>query len=199
MAGRESAGPREELVVRSDGTPLIQSTPHDNLSLADLSRLERPHCSVLRTERTWLPAVWLAGEHETPGFFSSQAGWAQRIKVFVDEREPTVNWFFVHDGKPDGAGYFVGYERESNRRVGFIGMSGFRPDPCRPTSGFPCEARSITDYSYWSSAPASIYSGREWVHADLRRQGRAAAIGLCAIRKPPATSRPRRADGNDRL
>ena len=26
----------------------------------------------------------------------------------MNEREPTVNWFFVHDGKPDGAGYFVG-------------------------------------------------------------------------------------------
>ena len=40
----------------------------------------------------------------------------------------------------EGAGYFVGYERESNRRVGFIGLSGFQSQsPCRPTSGFPCE------------------------------------------------------------
>ena len=47
----------------------------------------------------------------------------------MNEREPSVNWFFVHDGKPEGAGYFVGYERVSNRRVGFIGLSGFRSDP----------------------------------------------------------------------
>ena len=47
----------------------------------------------------------------------------------MNEREPTVNWFFVRDEKPDGAGYFVAYERKSNRRVGFIGMSGFRIDP----------------------------------------------------------------------
>ena len=35
MAGRRRIGlHREELVVRSDGTPLIRSTPLDNLSLA---------------------------------------------------------------------------------------------------------------------------------------------------------------------
>ena len=49
--------------------------------------------------------------------------------TFANEREPTANWFFIHDEKPDGAGYFVAYERKSNRRIGFIGMSGFRTDP----------------------------------------------------------------------
>ena len=44
----------------------------------------------------------------------------------MDERDPSVTWFFVHDGQPQGAGYFVGYERVSNRRVGFIGLAGFR-------------------------------------------------------------------------
>ncbi len=82
----------------------------------------------VRDRNDLLAAVYIVGEHRTPGFFSSHLGWAQRLKPFVNEREPTVNWFFVHDGKPEGAGYFVGYERVSNRRVGFIGLSGFRSE-----------------------------------------------------------------------
>ena len=68
----------------------------------------------------------MPGEHGKPGFFSGQPGWTARLQLFVNEQEPDVNWFFVHDGKPEGAGYFVAYERESNRRVGFIGLAGFR-------------------------------------------------------------------------
>ena len=42
LAGRGIGSLSKRLVVRSDGTPLIQSIPHDNLSLDDLSRPERP-------------------------------------------------------------------------------------------------------------------------------------------------------------
>jgi hypothetical protein len=70
----------------------------------------------------------------------------------VDEREPTVNWFFVHDGKPDGAGYFAAYERTSNRRVGFIGMSGFRSGPVPAADWIPVQGEPK------NSAPVSIYA-----------------------------------------
>jgi hypothetical protein len=49
----------------------------------------------------------MSGEQPKTGYFSSRSRWDSRLMPFVDEREPTVNWFFVHDGKPDGAGYFV--------------------------------------------------------------------------------------------
>ena len=110
----------------------------------------------------------------------------------MNEREPTVNWFFVHDGKPDGAGYFAAYERTSNRRVGFIGMSGFRKGPVPAADWIPVRGEPT------SSAPVSIYSGHS-VGAPTRGRGCAAALGLSAIRQPTATGRPRRTDGNDRL
>ena len=40
MAGRDQLPPREELVVASDGTPLIASTPWDNQSLATYRDLD---------------------------------------------------------------------------------------------------------------------------------------------------------------
>ena len=75
----------------------------------------------------------------------------------MNEREPTVNWFFVHNGKPDGAGYFAAYERTSNRRVGFIGMSGFRKGPVPAADWIPVQGQPK------SSAPVSIYSHQAWV------------------------------------
>jgi hypothetical protein len=81
----------------------------------------------------------------------------------VNEREPTVNWFFVHDCQPQGAGYFVAYERVSNRRVGFIGLAGFRSHPVPADEWVPVRGELISDFSQWSSAPLSIYSGRAWV------------------------------------
>jgi len=153
-----NANSYEQLVVTPDGTPLIQSTRWDNLSLStyrDLSgrTREAPEESHL------LPGMSMPGEHGKPGVFADQPGWEHRLKYFVNEQEPTVVWYFVHDGKPEGAGYFVGYERVSNRRVGFIGLLGFRSDPVPVDEWIPVRNPLILDYSYWSSAPVWIYWG----------------------------------------
>ena len=142
----------EQLVVRSDGTPLIESTPRDNLSQStyrDLGgRAEEPP-----DQSHMLPQVPMAGEHGKPGFFAGQPGWEHRLKYFVNEQEPTVHWYFVHDGKPEGAGYFVGYERESNRRVGFIGLLGLRSQTVPVDEWIPVRNPLIMDHSQWSPAP----------------------------------------------
>lgn len=151
--------PREDLVVRSDGTPLIENVPLDNLSLVTTrDRAGRVHDPVAREER--LPATFIGGAQKLPPRVSLWPEWAGRIRVFVDDREPTAVWFFVHDGKLQGAGYFVGYERVSNRRIGFIGRSGFRPHPVPADERIPVRGDLSTNYSAWSSAPLSIYSGR---------------------------------------
>jgi len=152
----EGRPPREWLLVRSDGTLMIQSIPPQDLSLATYRDLQGRLQDVPDNDDL-LQAVTMSGEHRTANFLSSRSGWDQRLMVFVNEREPTVNWFFVLDGKPDGAGYFVGYERSSNRRVGFIGMSGFRTDPVPTADWIPMRGEP------GSSAPVSMYSGRGWL------------------------------------
>jgi hypothetical protein len=150
---------QESLVVTADGTPLIRSVPISNFSLGTYRDLSgRPHDAPETGEL--LQGVTMPGELEAPGFFSGSPGWEQRLKIFVDAPQPTVNWFFVHDGKPLGAGYFVGYERISNRRVGYIGLNGFRSAPVPAAEWIPVRGDLIKDYAYWSSAPIGIYSGR---------------------------------------
>jgi hypothetical protein len=99
----------------------------------------------------------MSGAALRPRFSPSRLGWESRLGTFVNEREPAVNWFFVRDVKPDGTGYFVGYERTGNRRVGFIGISGFRTDPVPFADWIPVRGSPI------SSIPFSIHSGHQWM------------------------------------
>jgi hypothetical protein len=95
--------PQEDLVVKSNGTPLIRSIPRENLSLTTYRDLNgRAQDAPDRNDL--ITSIYMPGEHGTPGFFFSRLGWEERLRVFINEREPTVNWFFVHDGKPSWCG-----------------------------------------------------------------------------------------------
>jgi len=152
---------RERLVVTADGRPLVESTPLDNLSQVTYRGLNgRAHDDVERKDQ--LPGVQLFGDHESRYRFFLQPGWDQRIKVFTDEREPAAIWYFIHDGQPEGAGYFVGYERVSNRLIGYIGLSGFRAEPVPVDDRIRVDGKLALENWPWSSVPLSIWSGRQW-------------------------------------
>jgi hypothetical protein len=162
QGGRANWPPQEILQIRSDGTPLIESIPHQNMSQVTYRDLSG-RVQEVPDRNNLLSVVSMSGAHGTPSFFSSSPGWEERLKLFMDEREPNVIWFFVHDGKQAGAGYFVGYERVSNRRVGFIGLSGFRSDPVPTAEWIPVRGEHISDYSQWSSLPLWLNSGPRWL------------------------------------
>jgi hypothetical protein len=149
---------RERLVVTADGTPLIESVPLDNLSLVTYRDLDGNEHDMVESKNQ-IPAVYLYGRRETRFPFPSQPSWQQRIKVFINEREPAALWYFVHDGRPQGSGYFVGYERISNRVIGYIGLSGFRPVLVPPDDRIPVNSDLILGYEAWSSSPVWIDSG----------------------------------------
>jgi hypothetical protein len=148
---------QESLVVATDGTPLIQSYPLDNLSLMSYRDLDGNVRDSME-RKDMLPPIYLPGEQESGAFSSNELSWQQRIEVFMDEREPAAVWYFVHDGRPDGAGYFVGYERVSNRRIGYIGLSGFRADPVPDGDRLPVSGDLMLGFSSWSSIPLAIDS-----------------------------------------
>jgi hypothetical protein len=155
--------PREDLQVTTDGTLLIRSYRFDNLSRMTYRDLNgRVHDDVKGTDM--VRPVSLPDEYKFSTVFS-QAGWLQRMNVYMDEREPDALWYFVHDGKEQGSGYFVGYERVSNRLIGFIGLAGFRARPVPPDERIPVRGGLMLGSSYWSSEPSSIYTSsyRYWV------------------------------------
>jgi len=165
--------PYESLVVRSDGTLLIESIRRGNLSLDSTYRDLKGQVQETPDRHDQLWAVSMSGEHPRAGFFSSRLrmGWGSRLMSFVNERELAVKWFFVHDGKPDGAGYFVAYERTSNRRVGFLGMSGFRADPVPAADWIPVsgELNISLPFARWDVPSRWVYlpSGTQLRQVDL--------------------------------
>jgi hypothetical protein len=68
---------------------------------------------------------------------ASDLDWDERVRSFADGRWPAIYWYFVSDGRPDGAGYFVGYDSKSNVRVGYLGTAGFRDEPLPAEELFP--------------------------------------------------------------
>lgn len=155
-AGR-SHGVSETLIVGSDGTPLIQTIQWDNRSRVTTRDLSgRPRDVVDRSNE--IPAIYLYPPRETGLGLFSPLTWHQRIKVFLDERQPDAVWYFLHDGRSAGSGYFVGYERGSNRRIGYIGLSGPSEQPPRAEDRIPVRGELLHDYESWSSAGFGVYS-----------------------------------------
>jgi hypothetical protein len=150
---------QETLVVDTDGTPLIRSVPLDDLSKVSFRDLDGREHGVL--DREGLTTVsYLYGERDPIGGPTSQLEWWNRIKVFHDEREPAAVWYFVHDGRADGSGAFVGYERVSNRLIGSIGLAGFRAHPVPAAERIPVRGELAAGNAYWSSEQGSIHGAR---------------------------------------
>jgi hypothetical protein len=160
----KSRSPYESLVVKEDGTILIQSVPLDNLSQVTHRDLEgRPVEGPERRDQA--PALYLDGERKPGILWFAQPRWEQRIKLFMDEREPAALWYFVHDGQPDGSGYFVGFEQGSKRRIGFIGLAGLRSDAVPQDERIPVRGEQMLDQKMWSSVPL-------WISVRGRQPGR---------------------------
>ena len=111
----------------------------------------------------------------------------------MNEREPSVNWYFVHNGKPDGAGYFVGYERRAIGGSGSLGMSGFRADPVPAADWIP-----VSGEARRARSPYLAHSGT-LEHADPHRWDVPPRLVYVPSGNGPAQGRPRRADGHDRF
>jgi hypothetical protein len=161
--GRRNWPEREYLVARSDGTVLISLTKWDKFSQGDISYRDLKGDAQKSPERSeLLPAITIAGEYPRADDVADEPGWEGRLRHFVDDRDPNANWFFVHDGKADGAGYFVGYRRDSRRRIGFIGLSGARPEPVPETDKIPVPRFFLSYRSTWSSSPFWATTDLSW-------------------------------------
>jgi hypothetical protein len=161
--GRRKWPDHESLQVRSDGTVLINLTKWDNAAQADVSHRDLKGDAQKSPERAeLLPAVSVGGEPLRPRDFGDEHGWDWRLMHFVDDRDSNANWYFVHDGNADGGGFFVGYRRDSRRRIGFIGLSGAHPEPVADTEKIPVPEFFMFGRSTWSSAPFWAGNDSRW-------------------------------------
>ena len=183
--GEQLLGPektRQSLLIQEDGTPLISSSPSAYRSQAGytLEGVEVPGDEPIRA---LYGASFPALRTQQPALFS--LGWELRIVTFADDRRPATYWYFVHDGKLDGSGCFVGFDSASKSRVGYIGARGFRLDQPPPEERIPVDGRLLArgaafgrtvylgdrePYYGWGVRTVHIISADRLLEVDLRKR-----------------------------
>jgi len=135
-----SRRPSEDLRILVDGTPVIVTYMPTDYRSRSARTLDGEPVELRKADRG-ASVCPLAGP-QARGL--PPPGWSGRIQAYSDFREPAGYWYFVHTGKKDGRGYFVGYDSKLKLRVGYIGGGGgFRPDKPRPAECFHVDGRKM--------------------------------------------------------
>jgi hypothetical protein len=152
--GRSPAG-GESLVLKGDGTALIAfNGPKSVTTYRDL----KGRLANTPGARDWLSATTLRAARE-----NQEVPWPNRLKAFAADSQTPTNWYFVHDGRPQGGGYFVGYDRRTKRPVAYGGRNGFRSQPIPPAEWIPVSSSFMEGSGYrssWSVEELSVTNGR---------------------------------------
>ncbi|HXT58604.1 MAG TPA: hypothetical protein VN699_08210 [Pirellulales bacterium] len=115
-----------QIMVQSDGTVLVGDASYRTAAHRRFHTLDLQPITPRGKER-WLVSAELLGPLQ-PGDHFVRPGWWERL-ISVPERNPGREaWYFVHDGRQDGRGYFAGYELRSKLALGFIGKDGYSTD-----------------------------------------------------------------------
>jgi hypothetical protein len=137
------------LQIQPDGTPLIVDRTPGKTTFHDLDGNSVPppeESAQWGRGLTLLPARKpLTGDVDD---------WAVRIRAFADGALPATYWYFMTDGRSEGSAYFVGYDSESKRRVGFIGTAGFREQQLPADERFPFSGSAAGSHVITVPTPA---------------------------------------------
>jgi len=117
--------PNKSLVLTLDGRALIQLHSVDGYAARGYQTLdgqiiESPDAVDLQVYSTPMPAGACGPTHPLR--------WYSRLIGFYQGNGLPTYWYLQHDGQQQGHAYFVGYDRDSKLKVGYIGLRGFRPD-----------------------------------------------------------------------
>lgn len=122
LLSRPSAG---QLWLRADGTPLLRYYSPDGNSI-EYEDLSGKPVEVPFGEDSLTTTYLVAADKVSRS--ARSADWQQRIRAFTDTRNQPTFWYLMSDGRPDGSAYFVGYNAANKRRVGYLGLRGFRTE-----------------------------------------------------------------------
>jgi hypothetical protein len=129
------AGVGENLGFRPDGTPLIAS--HPDGSQGGLHFRDLQGNSVTLTAEDMNASLRGCLLQANPPQGSDDLAWDDRVQTLADGRLPATIWYFVTDGRREGAGYFVGYDSDSKVRIGYLGTAGFCKEALPAEGWFP--------------------------------------------------------------
>lgn len=146
--------------VAVDGTPLIEMD-HAETARHTYRTLEGE--PVVPEQRVWLPEVLLRAPETVTR--QTPIRRRRRMPTFSNEGTPTVLWYLMFDRKGNPTAYFVGFNRRTKRRVGYIGRAGFQQEWPADDQQFPVHVSqlgnngivTISDYLDDVSGPRGKY------------------------------------------
>lgn len=115
----------ENILVRADGTPVVQTQQLRNYRWSDQTYRTLDGKVVEVGTSDQLPATSFASRDKPPGLFEYNFHWAERLAGVGGGQPTSALWFAVRDDQPLGRVYLVGYDSKSNALVGYIARNGF--------------------------------------------------------------------------
>jgi len=115
-----------------------------NSRAADAYRFSdgRPVPAEVLKRGGWLGVEWLCEPMRREEADLVPFPWQERlIPLWTDKDARDEHWYFLHDGRPDGRAYFVGYQPDTKECVGYLSRSGLSLTPPAPEDQFAIEGR----------------------------------------------------------
>jgi len=119
----QQSQPFDQLLITPDGTPVL-GHPYGDGRAPEFTTLDGKPFPATDSSR-WLQGANLSIE-------SPQADWsvtkpvAPGVEGYTDGLPSPTDWFLVQFRKSQSVGFFVGYDRVSQQRVGYLGQTGFQ-------------------------------------------------------------------------
>ncbi len=135
----------ETLIIRPDGTPVIQCCVLNGYAGVTYRALDGNELPPAKGTNPSLGGILLPMPRLDSLF--PLAGDVRAGRYYDGEAPSTNAWYFLHDGTREGRGYFVGYNLQSKLCLGFIGRDGFRPDQPPVEQWFPVDGAKMANYT----------------------------------------------------
>lgn len=125
----------ETLVVDSQGRVAVAVHESRSKSVRYLDERRRP-LAVDEIE-TWLEGRWLFREPQPVHPLQRPQDFPA---VSLGSPVKDEDWYFVRDGGPDRRAVFEAYDTVTHKRIGFIGVDGFKAGPRDESMAFPIKS-----------------------------------------------------------
>lgn len=118
---RVARGDYEQLYVRVDGEPVIVKQALNGTGRQVLSLDREPTAG---DAYQILYPMHVPPPGAGPSLISSR-DWTNRLASISDGGSPAIYWYLLHDGRPNGLAYGIGYNSVTKRNVGYFSCDGF--------------------------------------------------------------------------
>jgi hypothetical protein len=140
--------PIHSVVVTREGVPLVRAydraTEKTTYSTLTGGEVRKPE--PVPQHDTQLPVP------ERPSF--GPQSWGQRIIPLTLGRPTAEYWYLLADGVPPGTAYFVGYDGETARRIGYLGAKGFQLELPGPADRFSVDDKALFERRALATPPS---------------------------------------------